>query len=182
MHICNNDLWHQWPAKMLDFNFFDFEQNVIHTAIDPWRDCLRSCVCTGGGQQGCSLDLNVSVSRRSFQTSRSHFGFVETWEGLGLDLVSDRKSCLGLVSVSYYRVSFTGQYAQLFASLQNCTYIILNARRLYCLLIHEFNYLLQCKSLWVTKTSFLSQLNMATRSTNAQRWSPIPVLTKPDVG
>jgi len=39
--------------------------------------------------QGCSLGLDVSVSRRSFQTSRSRLGLVETWEGLGLDLVSD---------------------------------------------------------------------------------------------
>ena len=39
--------------------------------------------------QGCSLSLDVSVSRRSFQTSRSRLGLVETWEGLGLDLVSD---------------------------------------------------------------------------------------------
>jgi len=30
-----------------------------------------------------------TVSRRSFQTSRSCLGVVETWEGLGLDLVSD---------------------------------------------------------------------------------------------
>jgi len=101
--------------KCLISTFFDFEQNVIHAAIDQWRDCLRSRVCTGGGQQGCSLGFNVLVSRRSFQTSRSRFGLMETWEGLGLDLVSDRKSCLGLVSVSYYRVSFTGQCAQLFA-------------------------------------------------------------------
>ena len=85
--------------------------------------------------QGCSLGLDVSVSRRSFQTSRSRLGLVETWEGLGLDLVSDWKSN---VSVSYHRVSFTSQCAQLFASLQNCTYIVLNARRLYCLLIHKF--------------------------------------------
>ena len=49
--------------------------------------------------------------------------------------ISDWKSN---VSVSYHRVSFTSQYAQLFASLQNCTYIVLNARRLYCLLIHKF--------------------------------------------
>ena len=38
-----------------------------------------------------------TVSRRSFQTSRSRLGLVETWEGLGLDLVSDWKS---IVSVS----------------------------------------------------------------------------------
>ena len=38
--------------------------------------------------QGCSLGLET-VSRRSFQTSRSRLGLVETWEGLGLDLVSD---------------------------------------------------------------------------------------------
>ena len=53
--------------------------------------------------------------------------------------------CLTLVSVLYHRVSFTSQYAQLFASLQNCMCILLNARRLYCLLICKFTYLLQCK-------------------------------------
>ena len=42
------------------------------------------CAC----KQGCSLGLET-VSRRSFQTSRSRLGLVETWEGLGLDLVSD---------------------------------------------------------------------------------------------
>jgi len=39
--------------------------------------------------------------------------------------------CLGLVSVSYHRVSFKSQYAQLFASLQNCMYIVLNASILF---------------------------------------------------
>jgi len=65
---------------------------------------------------------------------------VETWEGL--DLVLDWKSN---VLVPYHRVSFTSQYAQLFASLQNCMCIVLNARHLYCLLICKFTYLLQCK-------------------------------------
>jgi len=37
------------------------------------------------------------------------------------------------------------QCAQLFASLQNSTDIVLNARRLCCLLIHKFTYLLQYK-------------------------------------
>jgi len=78
----------------------------------------------------------VSVSRRSFQTSRSRSrGNVgRSRSRLGLKI-----KCLGLVSVSYHRVSFTSQYAQLCASLPNCTYIILNARRLYCLLIHKFS-------------------------------------------
>jgi len=66
---------------------------------------------------------------------------VETWEGLGLDLVSHWKSNVSVsyhrVSVSYRMVSFTRQYAQLFTSLQNCTYIVLNARRLHHLLIHK---------------------------------------------
>ena len=92
--------------------------------------------------QGCSLGLDVSVSRQSRDVVSKRLGLVETWEGLGLDLVSDWKSN---VSVSYHRVSFTSQHAQMFASLQNCTYIVLNARRLYCLLIHKFTYLLQCK-------------------------------------
>jgi len=69
--------------------------------------------------------VSVSTSR-SRDVVYKHLGLVETWEGL--DLVSDRKSN---VSVSYHRVSFTSQYAQLFASLQNCTYIVLNARRIF---------------------------------------------------
>ena len=81
-----------------------------------------------------SFGLDVSVSRRSRDVVSKRLGLVETWEGLGLDLVSDSKSN---VSVSYHTVSFPSRYAQLFASLQNCTYIVLNARRLYCLLIHK---------------------------------------------
>ena len=71
--------------------------------------------------QGCSLVLNVSVSRQSRDVVSKRLGLVEMWEDLGLDLVSDWK---WNVSVSYHRVSFTSQYAQLFASLQNCTYIV----------------------------------------------------------
>ena len=51
-----------------------------------------------------------------------------------------KNKCLGLVSVSYHRVWFTSQYAQLFASLQNCTCIVLNAGCLYCLLIHKVSF------------------------------------------
>jgi len=65
--------------------------------------------------QGCSLVLNVSVSRQSRDVVSKRLGLVEMWEDLGLDLVSDWK---WNVSVSYHRVSFTSQYAQLFASLQ----------------------------------------------------------------
>jgi len=83
----------------------------------------------------------VSISRRSFQTSQSRHGLVKMWEGLGLDLVSDWKSN---VLASYHRVSFTSQYSQLFASLQNCTYIVLNAGRLYCLLIYKSKRLTVC--------------------------------------
>jgi len=36
--------------KRLMQTWFDFEQNVIEAAIDQWRDCLRSCVSTGGGK------------------------------------------------------------------------------------------------------------------------------------
>jgi len=84
---------------------------------------------------GCSLSLDVLVllSKRLVSVS---------WKGLGLDLASDWKSN---VSVSYHRVLFTSQHAQPFASLQNCTYMVLNARHLYCLLIHKFTYLLQCR-------------------------------------
>ena len=81
------------------------------------------CMRMHGNFQGCSLGLDVSVSRRS------------------RDVVSKR---LGLVSVSCHRVSFTSQYAQLFASLQNYTYIVLNARRLCCLLIHKSKRLTVC--------------------------------------
>ena len=58
--------------------------------------------------QGCSLGLDVSVSRRSQDIVSKRLGLAETWEGLGVDLVSDWKSN---VSVSYHRVSFTSQYA-----------------------------------------------------------------------
>jgi len=49
--------------------------------------------------QGCSLGLET-VSRRSFQTSRSRLGLMETWEGLGLGLVSDWKSNVSVSSRS----------------------------------------------------------------------------------
>ena len=62
--------------------------------------------------QECSLGLDVSVSRRSQDVASKRLGLVEMWEGLGLDLVADWKSN---VSVSYHRISFTSQYAQLFA-------------------------------------------------------------------
>ena len=42
--------------------------------------------------QGCSLGLDVSVSRRSRDLVSKRLGLVEMWEGLGLDLVSDWKS------------------------------------------------------------------------------------------
>jgi len=29
--------------------WFDFEQNVIDSTVDQWRDRLRSCVRAGGG-------------------------------------------------------------------------------------------------------------------------------------
>jgi len=34
---------------MHDANLFDFEQDIMDTAIDQWHDRLRSCVCAGGG-------------------------------------------------------------------------------------------------------------------------------------
>jgi len=125
-----------WPQVTCTEKFVKFG----HFYVREWTD-IQTCssqyftqimlfsFCTL--EQGCSLSLDVSVSRRIFQTSRSHLGLVERWEGLGLDLISDWKSN---VLVSYHRASFT--------SLQNCTYIVLNARRLYCLLIHKFTYLL----------------------------------------
>jgi len=116
------------------------EMSIIRKA--PYRS-VRICILYF--PQGCSLGLNVSVSRRSRDVvskrlglvsvssrSRGNVGRSRSWSRLGLKI-----KCLGLVSVSYHRVSFTSQYAQLFASLQNCTYIVLNARRLYCLLIHK---------------------------------------------
>ena len=48
-----------------------------------------------GDVQGCSLGLDVSVSRPIFPMSRSRLG--EMWEGLGLGLGLKTK-CLGLVS------------------------------------------------------------------------------------
>ena len=70
--------------------------------------------------QGCSLGLDVLVSRWSQDVVSKRLGLVETWEGLGLDLVLDRNSNVSVSSLSH-RVSFTSQYTQLFASLQwNC--------------------------------------------------------------
>ena len=59
--------------------------------------------------------------------SAAHRDVVSVSTSRSRDVVSKR---LGLVSVSYHRVSFTSQYAQLFASLQNCTFIVLNAGRI----------------------------------------------------
>ena len=50
--------------------------------------------------QGCSLGLDVSVSRRSRDVVSKRLGLVETWEGLGLDLVSDWKSNVSVSSRS----------------------------------------------------------------------------------
>ena len=97
--------------------------------------------------QGCSLGLDVSVSRRSRDVVSKRLGLVSvSWKRRKVSVsISSRTENLGLgdfqglglVSVSYHSVSFTSQCAQLFASLQNCMYIILNAGRLYCLLIHK---------------------------------------------
>jgi len=115
----------------------------------------------------------VSVSRRRFQTSQSRLGLVKTWEGLSLDLVSDWK---WNVSVLYNRVLFTCQYAQLFASLQNCTYIVLNARRQYCLLIHKLmsrlhpcciHLQLQCSTHY-SKSPFLDSANAKSLITSSK--------------
>jgi len=56
-----------------------------------YSNCVRSSMLHGSETWPVSRDVvsDVSVSRRSFQTSRSRLGLVETWEGLGLDLVSD---------------------------------------------------------------------------------------------
>ena len=51
-------------------------------------------------RQGCSLGLDVSVSRRSRDVVSKRLGLVETWEGLGLDLVSDWKSNVSVLSRS----------------------------------------------------------------------------------
>jgi len=58
-------------------------------------------VFTKGLEKGVGLGLARSWSRLGIEnlTSRSRLGLVELWEGLGLDL--------GLVSVSYPKVSFT---------------------------------------------------------------------------
>jgi len=110
-----------------------FSLYVSFTTSLPWADIVSLCLMSHYNQ-GCSLGLNVSVSRRSFQTSQSrgNVGRSQSRSRLGLKI-----KCLGLVSVLYHRVSFTSQYAQLFALLQNCTFIVLNAGRLYCFLIHK---------------------------------------------
>jgi len=56
-------------------------------------------------EQGCSLGLNISVSRSNFK----RLGLVKMWEGLGL--VSDWKS---IVSVSHHKVSFTSRPIYIF--------------------------------------------------------------------
>ena len=35
--------------KRLMQTWFDFDQDIIDTAIDQWRDHLRSCLRVGGG-------------------------------------------------------------------------------------------------------------------------------------
>jgi len=48
MCVRNKDLRDRWPAKTLDANF-DFEQDVIDTAVYHLHDCLRSCMHAVGG-------------------------------------------------------------------------------------------------------------------------------------
>jgi len=85
-------------------------------------------------RQGCSLGLET-VSRRSFQTSRSRLGLVETWEGLGLDLVSDWKSNVSVSSQS----RIIGPHLQ----------------------ANMHSFLLHCK---IAPTSFLANVNSCSRS------------------
>ena len=73
--------------------------------------------------------------------------------------------CLGLVSVSSRSRTIgshlQAQYSQLVASLQNCTYIVLNARHLYCLLIHKSKRLTVCTTQDVGRQqSILQQCSM----------------------
>jgi len=69
-----------------------------------WTDCCWHMQCHLSSdnvyRQGCSLSLDVSVSRCNFQMSWSRLGLVETWEGLGLDLVSDWKWNVSVLSRS----------------------------------------------------------------------------------
>ena len=53
--------------------------------------------------------------------------------------------CLGLVSVSHHRVSFTSQCAQLFAFIAKLHLHRFECKASILLLIHKFTYLLQCK-------------------------------------
>jgi len=57
-------------------------------------------------------------------------GLVSVWWKRGKVLVSIWSWIENHMSVSYHRVLLTSQYAQLFASLQNCMYIVLNARQI----------------------------------------------------
>jgi len=50
--------------------------------------------------QGCSLGLDVLVLRWSRDVVSKRLGLVETWEGLGLDLISDRNSNVSVSSLS----------------------------------------------------------------------------------
>ena len=112
---------------------------------DNWATCDAIPACDTHTQtdrhttsQGCSLVLDISVSIQCRDVVSERLGLVETWEGNGLDLVSDWKSNIWVSSYSRtIRVSFTitSQYKQ----LQNYTYIVLNDfidSQVYC------NYLL----------------------------------------
>jgi len=47
--------------KRLMQTWFDFDQDIIDTAIDQWRDCLRLCVCAGGGPLKTCSEMNVHL-------------------------------------------------------------------------------------------------------------------------
>ena len=113
----------QWP-KALKFAVFD-NQTVVWRPLSIKR-CHNSLGyylrqfasdSTGTGQS-CSLGLDVSVSRRIFQTSRSRFGLGKVWEGLGL--VSDWKP--NVSSRSRRKVSFTSGHINNFFPFLSFSY------------------------------------------------------------
>jgi len=115
---------------------YALQSSKIHIVQSAWKIVRKTLVCIWDGR-----DVVLVLTSRSRDVVFKRLGLVSiSWNvgrsrsrsRLGLKII-----CLGLVSVSCQRVSFTSQYAQLFASLHNCTYIVLNARRLYRLLIHK---------------------------------------------
>ena len=138
-----------WDIATADNYYYHFTaiiQDNLRWRTPPvknWRILLEQsftvCMPLPTASSAFGRDV-VSVSTsRSRDVVSKRLGLVEMWEGL--DLVSDWKLN---VSVSYHRILFTSQYAQLFASLQNCTYTWFWTQDVCCLLIKKSKRLTVC--------------------------------------